>query len=79
MYPALKDTIKMRRVVETDWISHLGCPLYVHPSYPFEELLLYLARVDSGLTGTTYQSIASMSQSQLDRTIQQFLLCIIHM
>jgi hypothetical protein len=26
-YPALKDTIKINRVVETDWISHLGRPL----------------------------------------------------
>jgi hypothetical protein len=26
-YPALKDTIKMNRVIENDWISHLGRPL----------------------------------------------------
>jgi hypothetical protein len=40
-YPALKDTIKMDSVVEIDWISHLGRPLYVHPSYFFRELLSY--------------------------------------
>jgi len=26
-YPALKDTVTMNRVVEIDWISHLGRPL----------------------------------------------------
>jgi hypothetical protein len=42
-YPALKGTITMDSVVEIDWISHLGRPLYVHPhpSYPFRELLSY--------------------------------------
>jgi hypothetical protein len=40
-YPALKDTVTIGRVVEDDWISHLGRPLYVHPSYPFRELLSY--------------------------------------
>ena len=39
-YPAPEDTIAMNRVVEIDWISHLGRPLYVHSSYPFRELLL---------------------------------------
>ncbi len=29
-YPALKDTVMIDRVVEIDWISHLGRPLYVH-------------------------------------------------
>jgi hypothetical protein len=40
-YPALKGTIIIDKVVEIDWISHLGRPLYVHHSYPFRELLLY--------------------------------------
>jgi hypothetical protein len=40
-YPALKGTITINKVVEIDWISHLGRPLYVHPSYPFRELLSY--------------------------------------
>jgi hypothetical protein len=40
-YPALKGTITMDTVVKIDWISHLGHPLYVHPSYPFRELLSY--------------------------------------
>jgi len=30
-YPALKDTVTLDKVVEIDWISHLGRPLYVHP------------------------------------------------
>jgi hypothetical protein len=38
-YSALKDTVTIDRVIEIDWISHLGRPLYVHPSYPFRELL----------------------------------------
>jgi hypothetical protein len=40
-YPALKDTVTINRVVDIDWISHLGRPLYVHSSYPFRELLTY--------------------------------------
>jgi hypothetical protein len=40
-YPALKGTIRIDIVVEIDWISHLGRPLYVHPSYFFRELLSY--------------------------------------
>jgi hypothetical protein len=40
-YPALKGTIRIDSVVEIDWISHLGRPLYVHPSYPIRELLSY--------------------------------------
>jgi hypothetical protein len=40
-YPALKGTITIDKVVEIDWISHLGRPLYVHPSYPFREPLSY--------------------------------------
>jgi hypothetical protein len=38
-YPALKDTVTLDRVVQIDWISHLGRPLYVHSSYPFREQL----------------------------------------
>ncbi len=38
-YPALKDTISLTRVIETDRISHLGRLLYVHPSYPLRERL----------------------------------------
>jgi len=37
-YPASKDTIPIDKVVDIDWISHLGCSLYVHPSPPFREL-----------------------------------------
>ena len=40
-YPALKGTITIDNVVKTSWLSHLGRPLYVHPSYPFRELLSY--------------------------------------
>jgi hypothetical protein len=29
-YPAMEDDIMLSRVVQTDWISHLGRPLYVH-------------------------------------------------
>jgi hypothetical protein len=38
-YSALKDTVTIDKVVEIDWISHLGRPLYVHPSVPFRNLL----------------------------------------
>ena len=54
-YPALKDSVSLR-VIETDWISHLGRPLYVHPSYPFGEWVMNHL-VDSGLIGTTCQRI----------------------
>jgi hypothetical protein len=40
-YPASKGTITIHKVVAIDWISHLGRPLYVHPSYPSRELLSY--------------------------------------
>jgi hypothetical protein len=29
-YLAMKDRVMLSRVIETDWISHLGRPLYVH-------------------------------------------------
>jgi hypothetical protein len=29
-YPAMEDDIVLSQVVQTDWISHLGRPLYVH-------------------------------------------------
>jgi len=38
-YPALKDTVSLTDVISTDWISHLGRPLYVHPNHPFRERL----------------------------------------
>jgi hypothetical protein len=38
--PALKDTVMMQKVVEIDWMVHLGRPLYVRP-VSFRELLLY--------------------------------------
>ena len=41
VHPALKGTITIDRVVEIDWISRLGRPLYVHPNYPFRELPSY--------------------------------------
>jgi hypothetical protein len=40
-YPALKGTITIHDAVAIDWISHLGRPLYVYPSYLFRELLSY--------------------------------------
>jgi hypothetical protein len=40
-YPALTGTVPIDKVVTIDWISHLGRPLYVQPSYPFRELLSY--------------------------------------
>ena len=40
-YPASKGTITIHNTVSIDWISHLGRPLYVHPSYPSRELLSY--------------------------------------
>jgi hypothetical protein len=40
-YPALTGTVTIDKAVTIDWISHLGRPLYVQPSYPFRELLSY--------------------------------------
>ena len=53
-YPALKGTITIQEAVSIDWMSHLGRPLYVHPIYPFRELLSYPTRVDLGLIGTIW-------------------------
>ena len=36
-YLAEEDTVSLSHVVTTDWISHLGRPLYVHFTYPFRE------------------------------------------
>jgi len=36
-YPAKKDRVTLGRVVEIDWIAHLGRPLYVYSSHPFGE------------------------------------------
>ena len=38
-FPAKKGTVSLDRVVETDWISRLGRPLYVHFTYIFHEQL----------------------------------------
>jgi hypothetical protein len=40
-YPAMEDQIMLSQVVRTDWISHLGRPLYVHllSQYGFKEQL----------------------------------------
>jgi hypothetical protein len=40
-YPAPKDTVTINKVVGIKWMSHLGRPLYVHPSYLFRELPSY--------------------------------------
>jgi hypothetical protein len=40
-YPAFEDKITLDRVVQMDWIAHLGRPLYVHSSYPFREQLTF--------------------------------------
>jgi hypothetical protein len=40
-YPAKESTVSLDRVVKTDWISHLGRPLYVHFTYSFQEQLTY--------------------------------------
>jgi hypothetical protein len=50
-YPALKGTTTMDEVVDIGWFTHLGRPLYVHPSYPFRADFV-TSRVDSGLIGT---------------------------
>jgi hypothetical protein len=38
-YPAREYTVSLKRVVEMDWISHLGRPLYVHITHSFQEQL----------------------------------------
>lgn len=38
-HPAPSDTVTLDQVTQTDWISHLGRPLYVHSSYIFTEQL----------------------------------------
>jgi hypothetical protein len=40
-YPAKEYTVSLDRVVTTDWISHLGRPLYVHFTYSFQEQLTH--------------------------------------
>jgi len=40
-YPAKEYTVSLDRVVKTDWISHLGRPLYVHFTYYSQEQLTY--------------------------------------
>jgi hypothetical protein len=40
-YPASEDTVTIGRVVEIDWICHLGRPLYVRSSYSSRELFTY--------------------------------------
>lgn len=39
-YPALENSVTLDRVVQMDWMSHLGRPLYVHSSYPSREPLI---------------------------------------
>jgi hypothetical protein len=60
-YPALRDTVTIDRVVDIDWISHLGRPLYVHPYHPFREPLR-TTQVDSDHIGTTCHRNSRMSQ-----------------
>jgi len=59
--PALKGTITIDRVVEIDWLSHLGRPLYVHRSYPFRAAFLP-TREDLGLFGTIWDGKSKQSQ-----------------
>ena len=36
-FPAQAGTVSLNRVVQTDWMSHLGRPLCVHLTYIFQE------------------------------------------
>ena len=54
-FPARKNTVSLDRVVQTDWISHLGRPLYVHFLYFFHEQLLTQA---SSRFGAYYDALA---------------------
>jgi hypothetical protein len=38
-YSALENTVTLDRVVQIDWMSHLGRPLCVHPGYLFRKQL----------------------------------------
>jgi hypothetical protein len=38
-HPARANTVSLGQVVQMDWISHLGRPLYVHLGYPSSEQL----------------------------------------
>jgi hypothetical protein len=40
-YPAQNDTVSLDRVVQMDWMSHLGRPLYVHFAYTFQKQFIY--------------------------------------
>jgi hypothetical protein len=40
-FPAGENTVTLNRVVQMDWISHLGRPLYVYLPYSFEKLLTF--------------------------------------
>ena len=45
-YSALENTVTLDRVVQIDWMSHLGRPLCVHPGYLFrKQLTSYLDQV----------------------------------
>jgi hypothetical protein len=37
--PARENTVSLDRVVQTEWISHLRRPLYIHFTYSFQEQL----------------------------------------
>ncbi|KAH9991140.1 hypothetical protein BJV77DRAFT_554959 [Russula vinacea] len=52
-YPALNNTVTLDRVSQTDWISHLGRPLYVHSSYFIIEQLTSA----SGRFGSRYDAM----------------------
>jgi hypothetical protein len=38
-FPALEGTVTLSQVVQMDWISHLGRPLYARSRYPLDEQL----------------------------------------
>ena len=46
-FPALENTVSLDRVVEMDWISHLGRPLYVHLRY-CRRAAYFPSRIGSG-------------------------------
>src|SRR5712671_795327 len=54
-FPAKENTVTLDRVVQLDWISHLGRPLYLHFPSSFESRLL----LTSNRFGSIYDQLAS--------------------
>ena len=69
-FKAKENTVSLDRVVQTDWISHLGRPLYDHFSYFFHEQLLTQALGRFG----AYNEVLARDEAELFLFARQKLL-----